>query len=230
MQEIGSQTIEDYTQTIERSQEIRLQFVCLMAVSISRFFRDRQLWQSLQARILPVLAGRAETVRVWSAGCASGEEPYTFRIVWEEMKKRCERLPDFSILATDLCPNNLERAKTALYPPSSMREVSEPIRSAYFEKSAGGKFALRSSIKEGIAWRVHDLLSEPPGTAFDLIFLRNNLLTYYQDELKIPAVTKVIDSLAPGGFLIIGGHERMPVEHADLKQWEEINHIFRKRP
>lgn len=231
MQETGSQTIVDYIEAIETDREARLQFECLMAVSISRFFRDRQLWHTLQARILPPLACKTrQPVSVWSAGCASGEEPYTIRILWEEMKKSCGRLPDLNILATDICAEYLERARVGVYPPSSMREVPEPIRSAYFEKTEQGEFVSRSSIKEGISWQVHDLLSDPPGTGFELVFLRNNLLTYYADELKMPALQKVIASLAPEGFLIIGSHEKMPVEPADLKQWEGSGQIFQKRP
>jgi chemotaxis protein methyltransferase CheR len=84
-------------------------------------------------------------------------------------------------------------------------------------------------MKDGIVWQVHNLLSNPPGIAFDLIFLRNSLLTYYADEFKIPAITRIVNSLASGGFLIIGSHERMPIEVVDLKPWEESTIIFQKR-
>jgi len=231
MQETGLQTIEDYIRAIDENPQERLRFVCLMAVSISRFFRDRQLWQTLQSRILPILAGKKrQSLRVWSAGCASGEEPYTFRMIWECRKGSFGDLPRLSMLATDLCPEYLERAKEAVYPPSSVREVPEQLRSALFEKSAKGKYSLKSRITQEIAWRVHDFLSDPPGTAFDLVFLRNNLLTYYEDELKLPALKKVIDSVAPEGFLIIGTHERVVFEPADLKHWEGSKYIFQKRP
>jgi len=230
MQESHCRTIGDYIEAIERAREIRLQFECLMTVSISHFFRDRGIWQSIQGRILPILAKADQGVRVWSAGCASGEEVYSFKILWEGLREGHVRLPDLSILATDMCSDYLERARAAVYPPSSMREVPEAIRSALFEKTAEGKSGIRSWIKEGIEWRVHNLLSDPPETAFDLILLRNNLLTYYRDEVKIPAVTRVVDSLDPGGFLIIGSHERMPIEPANLNPWGDSAYIFQKRP
>jgi chemotaxis methyl-accepting protein methylase len=110
-----------------------------------------------------------------------------------------------------------------------MREVPKVIRSTYFEKIARGRYALKSWMKDGIVWQIHNLLSNPPGIAFDLIFLRNSLLTYYVDEFKIPAITWIVNSLASGGFLIIGSHERMPIEVADLKPWEESTIIFQKR-
>ena len=85
----------------------------------------------------------------------------------------------------------------------------------YFETSARGRYALRSWMKDGIVWQVHNLLSNPPGIEFNLIFLRNSLLTYYEDEFRIPAIARIVNSLASGGFLIIGSHERMPFEVVD---------------
>ena len=230
MQETGCQNIEDYIEAIERDREMRLQFERLMTVSISRFFRDRRLWEIMQGQILPIMAKKTcQVVRVWSAGCASGEEVYSFRILWQGLRESYASIPDLSILATDLSSRYLDRAKAAIYPRSSMREVPETIRSTYFETLAGGKYALKSWMREGIVWQVHHLLSDPPGVTFDLIFLRNNLLTYYTDEVKIPAVTRVVDSMSPGGFLVIGSHERISIEPADLKQWGDTTYIFQKQ-
>lgn len=230
MQETGSRNVRDYIEAIERDREIRLQFERLMTVSISRFFRDRGLWETLERRILPLMATEDHRiVRVWSAGCASGEEVYSLRILWEDLRKSSAPIPDLRILATDMNPAYIERAKTALYRTSSMREVPEAIRASCFENLSGGRYALRSRLKQGIEWRVHHLLTDPPGTSFDLIFLRNNLLTYYSDKLMIPAFEKVVDRLSPGGFLITGSHEKIPPEFPDLEPWEEGGSIYRKR-
>ncbi len=229
MQETGCRNVGEYIDALERDREALLHFELLMTVSISRFFRDRRLWEFLQARIIPLLADKpSQIVKVWSAGCASGEEVYSFRILWEEVHKSFTQIPELKILATDMNPEYLERAQAGIYPQSSMREVPEEIRSSYFETSSRGKYTLRSWIKDGIELRIHHLLSDPPGNAFDLIFLRNNLLTYYMDEIKIPAMKKIVDSLAPEGFLIIGSHERMPVEFADLRPQGDSNYIFHK--
>ena len=230
MQEMRCRTIEAYIEALEKDREERLQFERRMTVCISRFFRDLGLWEILQGRILPRLAPKASrAIKVWSAGCASGEEVYSLKILWEGLRKSTPHIPDISILATDLSPAYLDRAKTAVYPRSSMREVPEAIRSTYFETFARGRYCLRSGMRHGIVWQVHHLLSDPPGIAFDLIFLRNNLLTYYGDAVKIPAITKVVNSLAPDGFLIIGRHEKMPVEVDDLKPWEDSKIIFQKQ-
>ena len=231
MLEIGCRNIEEYIENIEKERKERLQFERLMTVSISRFFRDRGLWKVMEGQILPILAQKTSyPIKVWFAGCASGEEVYSFMILWDVLRNSYTHIPVICILATDMNPAYLDRAKTAVYPRSSMREVSEEIRSTYFEAFAGGRYALRPGTKEGIEWHIHHLLSDPPGTAFDLIFLRNNLLTYYGNDVKIPAVRKVADSLAFGGFLVIGRHERMPVEFVDLRPCSENIEGYKSLP
>jgi chemotaxis methyl-accepting protein methylase len=230
MHEIRCRNIHEYIETIEKDHEKRLQFERLMTVSISRFFRDGRLWEIMQEEILPLLAQKSsQTIKVWSAGCALGEEVYSFKILWEDLRKSYPDMPDIYILATDMSPEYLERAKTAVYPRSSMSEVPKVIRSTYFEKVAGGRYALRSWMRDGIVWQIHNLLSAPIRTAFDLIFLRNNLLTYHVDEVKIPAIARIVNSLSPGGFFIIGNHERMPNLSVDLKPWRKSTVIFQKQ-
>ena len=229
MQEMHCENIENYIETIKKDRAMRLQFERLMTVSVSRFFRDRGLWEIMRKEILPLLVRDApRAIKVWSAGCASGEEVYSLKILWEGLREPYSHISNLSILATDMNPAYLERAKAAVYPRSSLREVPEAIRSTCFRIESGGKYALRSGVKDGIVWQVHHLLSDPPETPFDLIFLRNNLLTYYVDEVKIPALKKVISRIVPGGFLIIGSHERMPVERFELKPWGGSTIIFHK--
>ena len=230
MHEIRCRNIEEYIEAIEGDREERLQFESLMTVSISRFFRDRKLWEIMQGRILPLLAPKtSQAIKVWSAGCASGEEVYSFNILWENLRKSFTNISEIYILATDMSPEYLDRARAAVYPHSSMREVPKVFRSTYFEEIARGRYALRSGIRDGIVWQIHNLLSDPPAIEFDLIFLRNSLLTYYVDELKIPAISRIVNSLVYGGFLIIGSHERIPIELVDLKPWEESTVIFQKQ-
>jgi len=227
MLEMGCKNIDEYIEIIEKDREVHIQFERLMTVSISRFFRDRKLWEIMRGEILPLMLEKEnQIISVWSAGCASGEEVYSFKILWEELRKSCKNVPGLHLLATDMNHSYLDRASAGIYPGSSMREMPEAILSSYFKQSANGKYVLGSGVREGIEWQVHCLLSEPPGNFFDLIFLRNNLLTYYADKVKIPAFTKVVDSLAPGGYLVIGSHERIPFQRADLTHWGDSPYIF----
>ncbi len=230
MKSIECNTMADFLTELDRNDEVRDHCERLMTVSISRFFRDRALWQGLKERILPEFmdVGRKK-VRFWSAGCACGEEVYSFKIIWDCMSNTYLHVPDLEVLATDINSVYLDRARFALYPPSSLKEVTREIQSGYFKQKGGKKlFEMKASLKKGITWNNHHLLSDPPGSDFDIIFLRNNVLTYYEEELKKRAFSKVLESLAPCGILVLGSHETVPFETEDLTGVAPYPYVFRK--
>lgn len=230
-QHYGYKNMEEYFLALDKDQEERVQCKLLMTVSISRFFRDRNLWQTLENQILPsIIEKNKEMVRVWSAGCACGEEVYSLKILWDRLQDRFDRLPDLEILATDMNPVYLHKARDGIYSRSSLKEVPEDIRSTYFKaQKRVNHYMVSPSVKKGILWKVHDLLDDPPRKNFHLIFLRNNLLTYYENALKKSAFRKVVDRLVPGGFLIIGAHETPPLETAKLIPFGQNPYIFQNR-
>lgn len=230
MQRLGCRTVQEYFTALDSSKELRKECELLMTVSISRFFRDRRLWETIESEILPgIIKEGMEEIRVWAAGCGCGEEVYTFMIVWNRLQRSFERVPGLLVVATDMNPVYLDKARAGVYSWSSLKEVTEEVKSTYFEaRSKERLYKVLPSLKEGIVWKVHDLLSNPPGTDFHLIFLRNNLLTYYQDELKKTAFKKVIYSLAAGGFLIIGAHEKIPLGTSELLPFSQHPLIFQK--
>ena len=89
-------------------------------------------------------------------------------------------------------------------------------------------FEVKASLKMGITWKNHHLLSDPPGSEYDIIFLRNNVLTYYQERLKKRAFRNVLESLAPCGILVLGSHETIPFETSDLTGVAPYPYVFRK--
>ena len=211
MQGLGSRAMDSFLSALEKNPGQRAQVETLMTVSISRFFRDRKLWATIEKHVLPmIIAKEKQKIKVWSAGCASGEEIHTFKILWEELGRNLEQLPMLELWATDMSVELLDRALTGVYSSSSLRELPEGWRSRYFRSVKGNRWAISDSLKEGIHWKVHNLLiDEPPSKECQIIFLRNNLLTYYKDEIQRPALGRVIESLSPGGFLIIGAHEKL---------------------
>jgi chemotaxis methyl-accepting protein methylase len=123
----------------------------------------------------------------------------------------------------------LGKARAGVYPLSSLKEISPEVRAQYFQKVKDTYFAISDSLKEGILWKIHNLFSEdPPRKGFQIIFLRNNLLTYYKDELQKSALRKILKSLTPGGFLFIGAHEKIPAEFSDISPFDDHRDIFRK--
>jgi chemotaxis methyl-accepting protein methylase len=233
MGECGCRTVADYIRLLDQEEGLRNRCEQLMSVSISRFFRDRALWVVLGEHVLPDLIHHRpiHVLRVWCAGCASGEEVYSLKILWEEGKQRFDPTPDLRILATDMNPHCLARGKRGIFPPSSLKEVPEAMRSRYFlQQNRKQGFAVRPFLKRGIDWRAQHLLSCLPEESFHLIFLRNNLLTYYRKEVKAPVFEKVADRLEPAGCLIIGSHEKLPPSVQGFKRMPAQHAIFLKEP
>ena len=173
-------------------------------------------------------AGR-EKIKFWSAGCACGEEVYSFKIIWDLLSNDYLHVPNLEVLATDINPIYLDRARAGIYPSSSLKEVTKEFRSGYFKQKGGKKlFEVKASLKMGITWKNHHLLSDPPGSEYDIIFLRNNVLTYYQERLKKRAFRNVLESLAPCGILVLGSHETIPFETSDLTGVTPYSYVFRK--
>ena len=232
MQERGCRRVDDYLGLLERSREDRRRCELLTTVSISRFFRDRRLWEVLEDRVLPeLIASGKDPLRVWFAGCASGEEVYSLRILWERPGRTPGPLPGLEITATDLNPALLERARQGVYPASSLEEVPDGLKAAWFEADPKRpRYAVKPALKEGITWLARDLFEGPPGTGYDMLFCRNNLLTYHTEPRIRPVLEALVRSLAPGGRLIVGSHESLPPGELGLAPCPRIGCAYRKRP
>ncbi len=206
-------TMEEYLRALDKNPSLREQCLRLMTVSISRFFRDRQVWDVLEKHILPGFVERAGKIfRVWSAGCGCGEEVYSFKILWEEIKSHGIRLPLLELTGSDLNPSYLGRAESGVYAPSSLRSLPGKIKGRYFDlREWGPGYQVKPSLKTGIQWVQQDLHFRTPSPPFHIIFLRNNILTYDGPEIKARTFRKIAKALVPGGFLIIGSHERLPL-------------------
>jgi chemotaxis methyl-accepting protein methylase len=230
MKELNCRNMSAYLAELEKEDEVRQHCEILLTVSISRFFRDREFWLTLEKKLLPELIRKKRTrIKVWSAGCACGDEVYSFKIVWDRLQKSFANVPELEITATDINPVYIDKARAGIYSPSSLKEVKKEFQSIYFKRKEKKKlYEVKASLGWDISWKIHHLLSDPPDSDFDIIFLRNNVLTYYEDRLKEKAFKKVLNSLAPNGLLIIGSHEELPFETADLNGVAPHSFVFRK--
>ena len=230
MKSIECSSMASFLAELDKNDDIRHQCELLMTVSISRFFRDLRFWQGFKENILPeIMDVDREKIKFWSAGCACGEEVYSFKIIWDLLSNSYLHVPDLEVLATDINPIYLDRACSGIYPPSSLKEVTKEIRSRYFKQKGSKKlFEVKGSLKKGITWTNHHLLSDPPGSDFDIIFLRNNVLTYYEDQLKKRAFSNVLEGLAPSGILVLGFHETIPFETKGITGVAPYSFVFRK--
>jgi chemotaxis methyl-accepting protein methylase len=227
MMEIGVASVGDYIQLLKSDPAESREAVRLLAVSISRFFRDRRMWEALEEMIPQLGWEGMASGTAWCAGCASGEEAYSLKILWEELRT-ATRLPPLHIVATDVNGALLERARQGIYSASSLKEVDAPVRERFFRKLEG-RLVVRQDLIQGIHWMVHDFTAEPPPCRpCHLILLRNNLLTYYDPSVFIPALARIVGALLKGGLLIVGNNEQLPVHDFPLESTKAYRAILRK--
>jgi chemotaxis protein methyltransferase CheR len=229
MEVLECTTIDQYISKVEQDLKARVQCEQCLTVTISRFFRDRWMWEHLKKNVLHDLIDRfSEGLAVWSAGCAGGEEPYTLAMIWEELVPTFLGRPSLQILATDSDELCLQRARRGIFEKSSLKEVPENHICFWFKKIRGGRqYQIRASLKKNIRWQVHQLFDKPPQGPFHIILLRNNLLTYYQGEGMETAFKQILETLKAGGVLIAGSHERLPSAKLPLKRDPVCPWIYR---
>lgn len=209
MEQVGCRTVEDYVRLMKTHPEVKAECDRSFFVTISRFFRDRALWQDLKERFLPSLLLNFEgPLRVWSAGCASGEESYSIAMLFH-LIGQSSRL---SLLASDAQAVCLDRARNGSFGRSSLKEVSDDLRNHFFASQKGGRcFRIKLDTIAPIQWRQHHLLVDaPPSGPFHLIFLRNNILTYHKGRELESALNRILSVLVHGGYLVVGSHEKLP--------------------
>jgi len=231
--ELGLHGLAEYRSHLEQNPEEwgRLDEFC--RITISRFYRDQGVFRILQDRVLPELAEKAEaerrsTIRVWCAGCASGEEVYTLKILWDLTMAARFRTCQLAIIATDVDKTMLSRAETACYEASSLRELPEALIADAFE----GKedlYCVRARHKSGVTILEQDLRREAPAGPFDLVLCRYVAFTYFALDLQKDALARIESALGPNGILVIGAHETLPGDGTRFEAFDGSLQIFRRR-
>ena len=190
------------------------------------------MFACLEHEVLPALARSAAAygrdLAAWSAGCASGEEPYTLALVWELALAPAYPQLELEILATDLDPVMLERARTACYESGSLCDLPEDWRLRGFELEHG-LFRLRPELRRRVTLLQHDIRNRAPGGPFDLVLCRNLAFTYFEPELQVEVCATLAGCLRPGGALVVGAHESLPDPADAFLSWEGARAVYRRR-
>ncbi len=217
MARIGLSHFEEYLDKIKADAEERNQLLKVLKVTISRFFRDQEVFQAIGSSVIPALLGgkNKKDFKVWSIGCASGEEPYSVSILWKEKFEKIWPQVYLSILATDIDENLLERAKKGRYKKSSLKEISEDLLKSYF-KVDDGFYILDQAIRENVTFQGHDIIHEEPFPGMDMVFCRNSAFTYFSKESQMEVLKKITGSLRGKGYLVIGKNESLPLTYPTL--------------
>lgn len=201
-------------------------------IPISRFYRDRAVFECLGGEVLPDLARIAmaagdRELRAWSLGCAAGEEPYTLAVVWQE---RCApRFPALSlrIVATDVDADGLARGARGCYPRGSLKDLPVDLLARAFIPS-GQELCVKPQYRSGIVFLEQDVRAAAPPELFHLVLCRNVAFTYFDDARQREALRAIEERLVPGGALVVGSTESLPAGSKGFEPWSAGVRVYRR--
>ncbi|MCK8602835.1 CheR family methyltransferase [Desulfoferrobacter suflitae] len=230
----------DYLAYVKDSTSEMDQLLDAITINVSRFFRDTLTFEVLAERILPFIVHEKirlgdRSLRIWSAGCAMGEEPYSVAILIHELLCREELVLDVHIFATDIDARVLKDALRAVYPVSSVDHIKYRLLIKYFTQE-GGSFRLVPEIRQLVTFSLYDMLDTkhcvPPESIFgnfDLVFCRN-LLIYFNPKYQQTIFAKLHHALARNGYLILGEAEAPTLKYQRyFSRVLDFSPIYRKR-
>ena len=219
----------EYLEVLRANPQETLALADDLLINVTSFFRDRTVFEYLEQHVIPALfegKTQANRVRVWSVGCATGEEAYSIGMLLLEEAARRERPPQIQIFASDLHERSLRYAREGLYPETVAAEVTAERLERFFQEENGG-YRVRKDLRERVVFAPHNLLSDPPFSHLDLIACRN-VLIYLQRDVQDDVIRLFHYALDGEGYLLLGTAET--VDHSDLFRVEsKENHIYRRR-
>jgi len=214
--DVGLSDLREYLLKVKKDSEEQHLLSKILTVTISRFFRDKEVFHTLrQAIFRDLLKEDSRELRIWCIGCASGEEPYSLALLWKENFEQTWPEVHPSILATDIDENLLERTKEGTYKKSSLKEVPGGSVKNFFRKESEF-YILDQAIREGIEFKKHDILHGEPFLEMDIVLCRNLAFTYFSKESQIEVLKKMVTSLKEKKFLVIGKEENLPLAYPTL--------------
>lgn len=185
----------------------------LLGVTISKFFRDRKVWDFLRIQILPVLFQNSSRVlSIWSAGCCNGEEPYSCAMINEQVPINSTAAEKATVLATDRNPEVLQRAKAGRYPAGALNELTNNEIDQFFQRFEGrdDDYQIDRRLSKGLEFERRDIRKSLPLRKFDLVFCRNLVFTYFTKKEQSKFLDRIKPLLTTVGFLVIGSNEKLP--------------------
>ncbi len=204
-----------YERLLDRDADEREALLDSLSINVTGFFRNPDAWEKLRG-VLRELTAENRRVRVWSAPCADGREPYSVAMLaMDDPEIEDRRL---EVTATDINPDILEVARRGVYETSQTTDIAEELEplddyDRYIDRD-GDRFAVRDRVKRPVSFERHDLIRGDPKRDFDLVLCRNFLI-YIDAEYKTPIFRTIRGSLRDEGYLMIGMTETLPAECRD---------------
>jgi two-component system CheB/CheR fusion protein len=231
MQEAGAGNYVDYRDQLESSAEEFGYLFNTILINVTSFFRDVEAWTYLRREIMPeLIAGTEgnEDIRVWSAGCASGEEAYSLAIAFAEALGIEETAKRVKIYGTDVDEEALRDARAGLYPAKALEPMPTELKDKYFDKN-GGQFAFRPDLRRRVIFGRHDITRDAPISRLDMLVCRNTLM-YFNVETQSHVIDRFHFALRESAFLFLGKAEMLLSDGDRFEVVSMRQRVFKRRP
>lgn len=221
MNRAGAINEDDFILKLKNDQNLSKRFLDHLTINVSEFFRNKDLFLDLEKKIKELLNPEKRILKIWSAACSNGAEPYTLAIIMDRLTPNKRH----QIIATDIDKTILEVAKKGVYKLHDVRNVDKEILDKYFTIE-DDNYIVKDNIKNRITFEHHDLILDRYETGFDLIVCRN-VVIYFTQEVKNQIYKKFFEAMNPGGLLFVGATESI-YNYRELGYEKASTFIYRK--
>ena len=200
-------TYDAYFDMLKTNDDKLREFLDYLTINVSEFFRNDKQWWKLRDQIIPELIKKrgSKRLKLWSAGCATGEEPYSLAI----LSAVCGLDTSVQVLACDIDEGAIAIAQKGEYLKRQLLSAPPEYLAKYFTTSNGGEtYQVNQDIKRRVTWKRFNMIDDPFGTGFDIILCRN-VVIYFTAETKASLYVKFFNALAPGGYFLVGSTEQI---------------------
>ncbi|WP_241845248.1 CheR family methyltransferase, partial [Streptomyces silvensis] len=230
MSDVDISTYRDYRDRLETNADEFGALFNTILINVTSIFRDPDAWTFLQREVVPDLLsglGPDEEIRVWSAGCSSGEEAYSLAIMFAEALGIEECLNRVKIYGTDVDEEALREARSALYTAKALEALPAELREKYFEQN-GAQFGFRPDLRRRVIFGRHDVTRDAPISRLDLLVCRNTLM-YFNVEAQAQIIDRFHFALRERGFLFLGKAEMLLNDADRFEVMSMRQRVFRRR-
>ncbi|WP_312651555.1 protein-glutamate O-methyltransferase CheR [Proteiniclasticum sp.] len=200
MTSAGCSDLKEYAALIEKDSHVRRVFLDYITINVTEFYRNKEIFDEFEAAVNDVLVPRFNSLKIWSAACSIGAEPYSVAMIMEKHKIR-----NAKIIATDIDDTILVKAKEGKYKDSELKNVEAKELEQYFHRS-GNDYLITDAIKSRVQFKKHDLLLDRYEKNFHAVICRN-VTIYFKNEAKNEVYRKISESLEKGGIFFTGATE-----------------------
>lgn len=217
----GAKSDNDFINMLRADAQLNKKFLDHLTINVSEFFRNKDMFTELEQKIKNDLKPDKSSLKIWSAACSNGSEPYTLAMIMERLTPSKRH----TIIATDIDNTILDTAKKGVYTANDIKNVDQALKDKYFIKT-GESFAIKDEIKSKITFKKHDLILDRYDSDFDLIVCRN-VVIYFTQETKNDIYRKFYQSMKPGALLFVGATESI-YNYRDFGFEKASTFIYRK--